>query len=45
MRVDSPGGYADLVEQIYLDLLELKRVKPLAASITFAASGGYYIAV
>jgi len=45
LRIDSPGGYVDLVEQIYLDLLELKRVKPVVASISFAASGGYYIAV
>jgi protease-4 len=45
LRIDSPGGYADLVEQIYLDLLELKRVKPVIASVTLALSGGYYIAV
>ncbi len=25
LRVNSPGGYADLVEQIYLDLIELKK--------------------
>lgn len=43
--VDSPGGYADLIEQIYLDLLELKEKKPLAASVVSALSGGYYIAV
>lgn len=45
LRVNSPGGYADLVEQIYLDLLELRRVKPVVASVTLALSGGYYIAV
>ncbi|MEM2886087.1 MAG: S49 family peptidase [Thermoproteota archaeon] len=45
LRIDSPGGYVDLVEQVYLDLLELKKAKPVVASITFAASGGYYIAV
>ena len=45
LKVDSPGGYADLVEQVYLGLLELKSRKPLAASITMALSGGYYIAV
>ncbi|MEM3647992.1 MAG: S49 family peptidase, partial [Thermoproteota archaeon] len=45
LKVDSPGGYADLVEQVYLDLLELKTRKPLVASITMALSGGYYISV
>jgi len=43
--VDSPGGHAGLIERIYLDLLELKRVKPLLASVVSALSGGYYIAV
>ncbi|MEM2849587.1 MAG: S49 family peptidase, partial [Candidatus Bathyarchaeia archaeon] len=45
LRVDSPGGYADLIEEIYLDVLELKKVKPVVASVTMALSGGYYIAV
>ncbi|MEM3027936.1 MAG: S49 family peptidase, partial [Candidatus Bathyarchaeia archaeon] len=45
LRIDCPGGYADLVEALYMDLLELKKEKPLIASIVFAASGGYYIAV
>jgi ClpP class serine protease len=45
IKIDCPGGYADLVEAVYLDLLELKRAKPLVASIIFAASGGYYVAV
>ncbi len=45
LKVDSPGGYADLVEQVYLDLLELKTRKPLVASVTMALSGGYYISV
>ena len=43
--VDSGGGYADYVEQIYLDLLELKEKKPLVASVTRALSGGYYLSV
>jgi len=43
--VDSPGGYADLIEQIYLDLVELKEEKPLVASVVSALSGGYYISV
>jgi len=45
LSVDSPGGYADLIEQIYLDLLELKEKKPLVASVVSALSGGYYISV
>ena len=45
LEVNSPGGYADLVERIYLDLLELSEAKPLVASVTMALSGGYYIAV
>ncbi|MEM2303135.1 MAG: S49 family peptidase [Candidatus Bathyarchaeia archaeon] len=45
LRIDSPGGYADLIEEIYLDILELKKVKPVVASVTMALSGGYYIAV
>lgn len=44
LQVDSGGGYADYVEQIYLDLLELKGKKPVIASLTTALSGGYYIA-
>ncbi len=44
--VDSPGGSASAVEQIYLDLLRLKQQKPVVASIgQIAASGGYHIAV
>lgn len=45
LKIDSPGGYADLVEEIYMDLLELKKSKPVVASVTSALSGGYYIAV
>ncbi|MBS7654120.1 S49 family peptidase [Candidatus Bathyarchaeota archaeon] len=43
--IDSGGGYADYIEQIYLDLLVLKERKPLVASVVSALSGGYYIAV
>ena len=43
--VDSGGGYAHYIEQIYLDLLELREKKPLVASVFSALSGGYYIAV
>ncbi len=45
LAIDSPGGSAYLIEQVYLDLLELKTEKPLVASISMALSGGYYIAV
>ena len=45
LKIDSPGGYAHLIEEIYLDILELKNKKPVVASIITALSGGYYIAV
>jgi len=45
LRIDSPGGYSYLIEQIYLDLLELKKEKPIVSSVAGALSGGYYIAV
>jgi len=45
IKIDSPGGFAHLVEQIYLDVLELKQHKPVVASVVTALSGGYYIAV
>ncbi len=45
LRIDSPGGYAQLVEQIYLDVLELRKEKPVVASVVTALSGGYYVAV
>lgn len=45
VEIDSPGGSAYLIEQVYLDLLELKTKKPVVASISKALSGGYYIAV
>ncbi len=46
LQIDSPGGSAGVVEQIYLDLLRLRQCKPVVASVgASAASGGYYIAV
>ena len=45
LEIDSPGGSAYLVEQVYLDIMELKSEKPVVASISMALSGGYYIAV
>jgi protease-4 len=45
LEIDSPGGVAYLIEQVYLDLMELRSEKPLVASVSMALSGGYYIAV
>jgi protease-4 len=45
LEIDSPGGSAYLIEQVYLDLLELKKEKPIVASVSTALSGGYYLAV
>ncbi len=45
IRVDSPGGGVAAIEEIYLNLLSLKKDKPIVASIGIrAVSGGYYIA-
>jgi protease-4 len=44
IKIDSPGGFAHLVEEIYLDVLELKEKKPVASSLVTALSGGFYIA-
>ena len=45
LRVNSPGGSAYLSEQIWKELNDLKREKPLVVSMgDLAASGGYYIA-
>jgi protease-4 len=44
LRIDSPGGGASATEQIYLDVLRLRQLKPVVVSIgPIAASGGYYI--
>ena len=46
LQIDSPGGEACVIEQIYLDLLRLRGQKPVVACIgARGASGGYYIAV
>lgn len=45
LEIDSPGGSAYLIEQVYLDILELKSEKPVIAFTSMALSGGYYIAV
>lgn len=44
LRVNSPGGSAYVSEQIWREVTELKKVKPVVVSMgNVAASGGYYI--
>lgn len=44
LRVNSPGGSAYVSEQIWKQVVELKKVKPIVVSMSdVAASGGYYI--
>lgn len=44
LRVNSPGGSAFVSEQIWHQVVELKKVKPIVVSMgDVAASGGYYI--
>lgn len=46
LEINSPGGEAAIIEEIYLSLLELRRKKPIVASIDqLGASGAYYIAI
>ncbi len=43
-RVNSPGGSGYISEQIWREVVELKKVKPIVVSMgDVAASGGYYI--
>lgn len=43
-RVNSPGGSAYDSEQIWKEIIELKKEKPVVVSMgDYAASGGYYI--
>ena len=43
-RVNSPGGSAFVSDQIWHQVVELKKVKPIVVSMgDVAASGGYYI--
>ncbi len=43
-RVNSPGGSAYMSDQIWKEVIELKKVKPVVVSMgDYAASGGYYI--
>lgn len=44
LRVNSPGGSAFISDQIWRQVVELKKVKPIVVSMgNMAASGGYYI--
>lgn len=44
LRVNSPGGSVYASEQIWHQVMELKKVKPVVVSMgSYAASGGYYI--
>lgn len=46
LDINSPGGGATAIEEIYLTLLDLRKEKPIVASIdNMGASGAYYIAV
>jgi protease-4 len=45
LRIDSPGGSALASDLIWHDVMDLRRKKPVIASVgSMAASGGYYIA-
>jgi protease-4 len=45
LRIDSPGGSALASDLLWHDLMELRKKKPLVASVgDLAASGGYYLA-
>ncbi len=44
LRVNSPGGSGYVSEQIWRQVVELKKTKPVVVSMgSVAASGGYYI--
>jgi protease-4 len=45
LRIDSPGGSPLASDLVWHEMMELRKKKPLVASIgSMAASGGYYIA-
>ncbi len=45
LRIDSPGGSALASDLLWHELMELRKEKPLVASVgNMAASGGYYLA-
>jgi protease-4 len=44
LEINSPGGEVTVTEEIYLEVLALRRKKPVVASINqIGASGAYYI--
>ena len=44
--LDSPGGTVADTEAVYLEILKLRKTKPVVASInSMAASGAYYLTV
>jgi protease-4 len=46
LKIDSPGGWVDAIEEIYLNLLKLREKKPVVAAVVgYGASGGYHIAI
>lgn len=45
VRINSPGGTVAATQEIYRSLMELRKTKPVIASVgDIAASGGYYAA-
>lgn len=45
LRVDSPGGTVGPSQEICLEIMKIRKKKPIVASLgSIAASGGYYIA-
>lgn len=45
LEINSPGGSAEAIEEIYLKLLKLREKKPLVSYISaYGASGAYYLA-
>ncbi|GAB4438191.1 MAG: signal peptide peptidase SppA [bacterium] len=45
LRIDSPGGAVGPSQEIYSEVMKIRKKKPVVASIgTLGASGGYYIA-
>lgn len=46
LRIDSPGGSAYASDEIWAEVLKIRKTKPVYASMSdVAASGGYYIAM
>jgi len=46
LQIDSPGGEVAATQTLYMNLLDLRKTKPLVGSIdSIAASGAYYAAL